>query len=58
MDPKEMRQCQGPTCGYIYNPEKGDKKGKIPRDVKFNELPEEWQCPVCGARKRMFKAIS
>jgi Rubredoxin. len=30
-EPEEMYQCQNTNCGYIYNPDKGDRKGKIPR---------------------------
>jgi rubredoxin len=44
-------------CGYIYNPEKGDKKGKIPPGVPFEELPEEWACPLCGAKKSRFSPM-
>ena len=38
--------CQ--VCGYVYD----DDKEEIP----FEELPEDWQCPLCGARKSDFKA--
>jgi len=41
-------------CGYIYDPKKGDKKGKIPSGVPFEELTEDWVCPLCGASKRWF----
>ncbi len=54
---EEMWQCQMANCGYIYNPAKGDRKGKIPPDTSFEDLPEEWKCPVCGAGKHMFKKI-
>ena len=53
-----MYQCQGTNCGYIYNQEKGDRKGKIPPGVKFEDLPEDWKCPVCGASKKFFKNIA
>lgn len=53
----EMWQCQTANCGYIYNPAKGDRKGKIPAGTPFEELPEEWKCPVCGAGKHLFKKI-
>ncbi len=46
--PEEMYQCQTTNCGYIYNPDKGDRKGKIPAGTKFEDLPDEWRCPVCG----------
>ena len=53
---KEMKmyQCQMPTCGYIYIPKKGDKKGKIPAGTAFEDLPEDWVCPICGMGKDAF----
>ena len=30
-EPEEMYQCQTVNCGYIYNPDKGDRKGKYPK---------------------------
>jgi rubredoxin len=50
-------QCQTSNCGYIYNPSKGDRKGHIAKGVQFADLPEGWKCPVCGAGKKMFKAL-
>jgi rubredoxin len=52
-----MYQCQTTNCGYIYNPEKGDRKGKVPKGTKFEELPDDWKCPICGASKKAFKPI-
>ena len=52
-----MWQCQMANCGYIYNPEKGDRKGKIKKGVKFEDLPEGWKCPVCGASTKAFKCL-
>jgi rubredoxin len=54
----KMYQCQTPNCGYIYNPEKGDRKGKISKGTSFDDLPEDWKCPICGATKKMFRAIT
>lgn len=56
--PEQMHQCQTPTCGYIYDPDRGDRKGKIPKGTLFEDLPEDWKCPVCGARKKMFKPLA
>lgn len=56
--PEEMYQCQTVNCGYIYNPDKGDRKGKIPKGTKFEDLPDDWRCPVCGASKDMFKPLA
>ena len=42
------------VCGYVYDPERGDRKGKIAKGVRFAELPDDWRCPVCGAGKKAF----
>lgn len=57
VEPKDMYQCQTVNCGYIYNPDKGDKKGKIPKGIKFEDLPEDWKCPICGASTKAFKSL-
>jgi len=41
-------------CGYIYDPEKGDPENNIPVGTAFEQLPESWTCPVCGAPKSQF----
>jgi len=41
-------------CGYIYDPEKGDSDGGIKSGTPFEEIPDSWACPVCGATKDMF----
>ena len=46
------------VCGYIYKPEKGDAKRVVDPGTKFEDLPESWFCPVCGARKREFKKLA
>jgi len=56
--PEEMHQCQTVNCGYIYNPDKGDRKGKIPKDTAFPTLTDEWKCPICGASKKSFKPLA
>jgi len=53
----DMWQCQRQNCGYIYNQEKGDRKGKIAPGTPFEDLPEDWKCPLCGAGKQMFEKI-
>ena len=44
--------CKG--CGYKYKPENGDPEFPIPRGMKFQELPSDYVCPVCGAPKEKF----
>ncbi|MDB9315538.1 rubredoxin [Spirulina sp. CS-785/01] len=45
------------SCGYVYEPEKGDDNGNISPGVPFTDLPEGWRCPVCNARKGQFQNI-
>jgi rubredoxin len=52
---EDMWQCQTVNCGYVYDPERGDRKGKIPKGTLFEDLPEDWKCPVCGATRKMFR---
>jgi len=42
-------------CGYIYDPEKGDPDGNIPAGTPFEDIPDDWVCPVCGASKDQFE---
>ena len=45
------------VCGYIYDPETGDPDGGIAPDTPFDELPDSWVCPVCGATKDEFEKL-
>jgi rubredoxin len=56
-DPKDMWRCQMSNCGYVYDPDKGDKRGKIPPGRLFETLPESWRCPVCRANRRSFRRL-
>lgn len=58
VQPEEIYQCQTVNCGYIYNPDKGDRKGKIKKDIAFKDIPDDWCCPVCGASKATFKPLA
>jgi len=42
------------VCGYIYDPEEGDPDGGIEAGTAFENLPEDWVCPMCGASKDEF----
>jgi len=43
------------VCGYVYDPEKGDPDGGIAPGTKFEDIPDDWVCPVCGVGKNDFK---
>ena len=42
------------VCGYVYDPEKGDPEENIPAGTAFEDLSDDWTCPVCGASKDEF----
>lgn len=43
------------VCGYIYDPEVGDPIQGIQDGILFEELPEWWVCPYCGAPREDFE---
>lgn len=45
------------VCGYIYDPATGDPDEGVPAGTPFEELPETWVCPVCGASKEEFDKV-
>jgi rubredoxin len=45
--------CQ--ICGYVYDPKNGDPDNGIPPGTKFEDLPDDWVCPICGASKEDFE---
>jgi len=47
--------CQ--ICGYVYDPEKGDPDGGIAPGTAFEDIPDDWVCPVCGASKDQFEKM-
>ena len=45
------------VCGYIYDPEEGDPENGINAGVPFDDLPDDWTCPLCGAGKDQFSPL-
>jgi flavin reductase (DIM6/NTAB) family NADH-FMN oxidoreductase RutF/rubredoxin len=43
------------VCGYVYDPEKGDPENGVKPGTKFEDVPNDWVCPVCGAPKSEFE---
>lgn len=42
-------------CGYVYDPEVGDPESGIVPGTAFEDLPDNWTCPICGASKDDFE---
>lgn len=41
-------------CGYVYDPAEGDPDNGVAPGTKFEDVPADWVCPVCGAGKESF----
>lgn len=52
---KKMDKYICTVCGYVYDPDKGDPESGIKPGTPFEELPDDWVCPVCGAGKDQFE---
>ena len=48
----KMYVCE--VCGYVYDEELGDPENGIDPGTKWDDLPEDWVCPLCGASKDAF----
>ena len=44
-------------CGYIYDPELGDPDSGIAPGTAFEDIPEDWVCPLCGVTKEDFSLL-
>jgi len=49
-----MKKYECTLCGYIYDPKVGDPDGGIQPNTAFEDLPDDWVCPICGADKASF----
>jgi len=49
-----MKLYRCSVCGYVYDSERGDPVGGVPPGTKFENLPDDWVCPVCGFDKGKF----
>lgn len=45
------------VCGYIYDPAKGDPDSGIAPGTAFEDIPDDWVCPICGVSKDQFEAM-
>jgi len=42
------------VCGYVYDPAEGDPDNGVTAGTPFDQIPEDWVCPLCGASKEDF----
>jgi len=52
-----MKKWRCIICDYVYDPAQGDPDANIPPQTSFEDLPDDWLCPVCGVGKDQFEPI-
>lgn len=52
---KKRYRCT--ICSFVYQQETGDPDGGIPPGTAFEDIPDTWVCPECGATKADFEAM-
>ena len=52
-----MKKYRCMVCGYIYGPQEGDPDNGIDAGTSFENLPDDWVCPMCGAGKDDFEPV-
>ncbi len=49
-----MKKYVCSICGYVYDPAAGDPENGVAPGTAFENLPDSWVCPVCGAARSEF----
>jgi len=52
---QQRYQCK--ICGYIYDPGEGEPHAGIAPGTAFEDIPDDWYCPICGVSKKDFFPI-
>lgn len=53
----KMQKYKCSVCGYVYDPEYGEPDSGVQTGTPFEELPDTWVCPICGAEKSKFEKV-
>lgn len=52
-----MKKHRCLVCGYEYDPEAGDPGSGVAPGTAWEDVPDDWTCPVCGAGKDEFEEV-
>jgi rubredoxin len=52
-----MKKYECDVCGYVYDPAKGDPESGVAPGTAFEDLPDDWTCPECGAGVDQFSPL-
>lgn len=51
----DMKKYVCTVCGYVYDPAVGDPDSGVAPGTAFEDIPEDWLCPLCGVGKEDFE---
>jgi rubredoxin len=54
---KKMKKYRCTVCGWVYDPAIGDADSGIAPNTPFEDIPDEWVCPLCGVGKEDFEPV-
>lgn len=54
---RTMDKYRCTVCDWIYDPAVGDPEGGIAAGTAFEDIPEDWVCPLCGVGKDQFEKV-
>lgn len=52
-----MKKYVCDVCGHVYDPADGDPDSGIAPGTPFEDLPDDWECPLCGVSKDQFSPM-
>jgi len=52
-----MKKYVCDVCGYVYDPAVGDPDNGVAAGTTFEQIPDDWVCPECGADKSQFSLV-
>jgi len=52
-----MAKWKCSVCGHVYDPAEGDPEGGVSPGTAFEDIPDDWVCPECGAPKSAYKPM-
>ncbi|MGL4672201.1 MAG: rubredoxin [Cetobacterium sp.] len=50
-----MEKWKCNICNWIYDPENGDSENGVAPETSWEDVPEDWVCPICGVGKEDFE---
>lgn len=52
-----MKKYECSVCHWVYDPQVGDPDNGVVAGTPFEQIPEDWTCPLCGVSKEDFDPV-